>query len=72
MEEKMTFEQANKLLDETVGKLEDESLSLADSMALYAKACELLSYCVGELDAYKGQITDIHKRIVEQWGEEDV
>ncbi len=44
MEEKMTFEQANKLL----------------------------SYCVGELDAYKGQITDIHKRIVEQRGEEDV
>ena len=69
MEEKMTFEQANKKLDETVLRLEDKSLSLADSMALYAQACELLSFCVRELDAYKGKITDIHKRIIETRGE---
>ncbi len=72
MEEKMTFEQANSQLDDTVRKLEDESLSLADSMALYARACELLSYCVKELDAYKGQITDIHEKIIERKGEENV
>ena len=53
MEEKMTFEQANKKLDETVRRLEDKSLSLSESMALYAQACELLSFCVRELDAYK-------------------
>ena len=70
MEEKMTFEQANKRLDETVRRLEDKSLSLSESMELYAQACELLSFCVRELDAYKGQITDIHKRIIEKRDEQ--
>ncbi|MER2079949.1 MAG: exodeoxyribonuclease VII small subunit [Ruminococcus sp.] len=70
MDNKMTFEQANQKLDETVRKLEDKSLSLAESMELYAQACELLRFCVKELDAYKGQITEIHKRIIEKREEE--
>ena len=58
-------------MEETVRKLEDSSLSLNDSMALYAEACELLAFCVRELDGYKGQIMDIHKRIIEKKGEDN-
>jgi len=70
MDKKMTFEQANQALETTVKKLEDPSLSLEESMSLYAEACELLSYCVRALDSYKGQIMDIHKRMIEEKGEE--
>lgn len=64
MDKEMTFEQANNKLAETVKKMEDQSLTLQESVDLYAQACELLAYCVRELDAYKGQITEIHDRMI--------
>ena len=64
MDEKMTFEQANNKLAETVKKMEDESLTLQESVGLYAQACELLAFCVKELESYKGQISEIHERII--------
>ena len=64
MDEKMTFEQANNKLAETVKKMEDQSLSLQESVELYAQACELLAFCVKELESYKGQISEIHERII--------
>ena len=70
MDKKMTFEEANRALEETVSKLENESSSLDESMALYAEACELLAFCVKALDNYKGQIMDIHKRVIEEKEEE--
>ena len=43
---------------------------LKGSMKLYADACDLLAYCVKELDAYKGRITDIHRQKLEKRGGE--
>ena len=71
MDKNMTFEEANRALEETVSKLEDKSISLDESMALYAEACELLAFCVKALEGYKGQIMDIHKRFIEEKSEEE-
>ena len=71
MDKKMTFEEANRALEETVRKLENESASLEESMALYAEACDLLACCVKTLEGYKGQIMDLHKRVIEEKSEEE-
>ena len=71
MDEKMTFEEANWALEETVKKLENDSASIDESMALYAEACELLAFCLKSLEGYKGQITDIRKRLLEEKDEEE-
>lgn len=70
MEEKMTFEQANRRLEETVRQLENKSLTLDESMKLYTKACDLLAFCVTELETYKGKITEIHRQRLEKRGGE--
>lgn len=61
--EKMTFEQANAKLEETVNKMENGNLTLNESMEQYSIACELLAYCMKELDDCKGKIIDINERI---------
>ncbi len=63
MNNKMSFEEANLLLEQSVKKMEDKALTLQESVEEYAKACELLSFCMKELDSYKGQIEDINERI---------
>ncbi len=61
--EKMTFEQANSMLEQTVAKMENGNLTLQESMEEYSKACELLAYCMKELETCKGKIQDINERI---------
>lgn len=63
MSEKMTFEQANSQLEQTVKMMENKGLTLQQSLEYYAKACELLAYCMKELENYKGQIEDVNERI---------
>ena len=63
MSSKMTFEQANKKLEESVSRMENGSLTLQQSVEEYAKACELLAYCMKELETRKGEIVDINERI---------
>ncbi|MEE1318721.1 MAG: exodeoxyribonuclease VII small subunit [Ruminococcus sp.] len=63
MSKKMTFEEANAKLEQTVKNMESKSLTLQESVELYAQACELLSYCMKELENCKGQIEDINERI---------
>ncbi len=60
---KMTFEQANLKLEETVSKMENGNLTLNESMEQYSIACELLAYCMKELETCKGKIMDINERI---------
>ena len=50
----LTFEQANELLENTVSKMESGELTLEQTMEEYAKACELLAYCMKELEHCKG------------------
>ena len=52
MSEKMTFEQANSQLEQTVKMMENKGLTLQQSLEYYAKACELLAYCMKELENY--------------------
>ena len=63
MDETMTIEQANILLEETVGRLENENLPVGESVALYTKACDLIAYCMEQLNDYKGRIEDANQRI---------
>lgn len=63
MSSKMTFEQANKQLEETVEKMENGNLTLQESVKEYAKACELLAFCMNELETCKGEIVEINERI---------
>lgn len=63
MNKKMTFEDANAKLEEIVKNMETKGLTLQESVEQYAKACELLAYCMKELEICKGQIEDINDRI---------
>lgn len=63
MNKKMTFEQANSKLEQTVKNMENNTLTLQESIEQYAQACELLAYCMKELETSKGQIEDINERI---------
>ena len=63
MDKKMTFEQANAKLEEIVKNMENKGLTLQESVEQYAQACELLAYCMKELETCTGQIEDINERI---------
>lgn len=63
MNKKMTFEQANSKLEEIVKNMENNTLTLQESVEQYAQACELLAYCMKELENSKGQIEDINERL---------
>lgn len=63
MNKKMTFEQANAKLEEIVKNMENKGITLQESVEQYAQACELLAYCMKELETCKGQIEDINERI---------
>ena len=63
MNKKMTFEEANAKLEEIVNNMENKSLTLHESVEQYAQACELLAFCMKELESCKGQIEDINERI---------
>ena len=63
MNKKMTFEEANAKLEEIVKNMENKSLTLQESVEQYAQACELLAFCMKELESCKGQIEDINERI---------
>ena len=59
----ITFEQANELLEKSVSKMESGELALEQTMEEYAKACELLAFCMKQLEPCKGKIIDINERI---------
>ncbi len=63
MNKKMTFEEANAKLEEIVNNMENKSLTLQESVEQYAQACELLAFCMKELESCKGKIEDINERI---------
>ena len=63
MNKKMTFEEANAKLEEIVKDMENKGLTLQESVEQYAQSCELLAFCMKELESCKGQIEDINERI---------
>lgn len=66
MDKPMTIEQANEMLENTIRQLEDKAMPLEESVALYSKACELMAYCMEQLNSFKGRIEDASKRLSQQ------
>lgn len=63
MSKELTFEKANKELEEIVAKMEKGDIPLDECMKLYEQAYKLLTYCTEKLENCKGQIVDINERI---------
>ncbi len=63
MNKELSFEQANKQLEEIVSKMEKPDVPLDDMMKLYEEAYKLLVYCTKKLEDSRGQILDINARI---------
>lgn len=63
MSKELTFEKANKQLEEIVSKMEKGDIELDECMKLYEEAYKLLTYCTNKLEECKGQIIDINDRI---------
>lgn len=70
MDEKMTLEQANALLDQAIHQLENDALPMSESVQIYARACELMAYCMQELDAYRGKINDANEKLAQYMTED--
>lgn len=56
---KMTYEQAEKRLEEIVSRLEEGSISLEESMNLYEEGIKLSEFCMQQLKNAKQKIIDI-------------
>lgn len=61
--EKLSFEQADALLSESVKRLEEGNMSLEESVDEYMRASELLARCYTELQQSKGKIEDVNEKI---------
>lgn len=60
---KMTFDEAYKALEETVREMETPGIQFKDSLRLYEQACKLVVYCQRKLADAKGQVTEINERV---------
>ena len=63
MENELTFESAEKQLQEIALKLEDENLPFSEAQKLYEKGSELVKISLSSLDEVKGKITIIKKEL---------
>ena len=61
MSDKPTFEQAQKELDEIVGRLERGEVPIDDAIVLWRRGEELYKSCVALLDAAEGRITELSR-----------
>ena len=58
---KITYEQAEKRLEEIVSKFEEGSISLEESMKLYEEGIKLSEFCMQKLNDAKQKIIDINE-----------
>jgi len=70
MESNMTLEQAYDMLEEAVKRLENEALPMEESVALYARAGELMSFCMEQLNGYNRKIEETDRRLAQYFTEE--
>lgn len=61
MEQNLTYESAEKELNEIISKLENEKVSLSDANKLYERGAELVKFSLNQLEEVKGKITIIKK-----------
>ena len=63
MEEKLSYEQANKELEEIVAKLENGNLPMNEAVKLFERGQELIKLCFTQLDTAKGKLTVIKEEL---------
>lgn len=56
LQQEYTLEQMFEMLDDTVGKMETEDLSLEETFQLYHKGMELLKNCNDKIDQVEKKI----------------
>lgn len=57
----LTYEQAISRLEEIVGILEKNEVSLDEALALFEEGTKLASFCADKLKNAKAKITEINK-----------
>ncbi len=59
----MTFEEAQKELEQIVHQLETGQADLDDAIKLWERGEELYRLCVGKLDSAEGKIEELARRV---------
>ena len=59
----MTFEDAQKELEEIVRRLETGEAPLDEAIALWERGEELYRFCVERLDTAQGKVEELAKRV---------
>ncbi len=54
--EQLTLEEAFERLEQTIGKMEDPQMSLADSFESYKAGMELVKYCNEQIDRIEKEV----------------
>lgn len=54
--EQLTLEEAFERLEQTIGKMEDPLMSLADSFESYKAGMELVKYCNEQIDRIEKEV----------------
>lgn len=63
MENKISYEEASKQLQEIIDKIENGQLPLDEALKLFEKGQELIKICYSSLDQAKGKLTEIKETI---------
>jgi exodeoxyribonuclease VII small subunit len=59
----MTFEEAQKELEQIVERLERGDAALDEALRLWQRGEELYRFCADQLDAAEGKIEELAKRV---------
>lgn len=66
--EDLSFEEALEQLEQIVQKLENEEVSLEESVNLYERGMELSKYCTNTLENAEQRIEKVNERLNEEEG----
>jgi exodeoxyribonuclease VII small subunit len=58
----VTFEDAQRELEQIVDRLERGEVALDEAIALWQRGEELYRFCVGKLDAAQGEVEELARR----------
>jgi exodeoxyribonuclease VII small subunit len=61
----VTFEEAERELNQIVERLESGNVPLEDALALWERGEELYRLCLAQLDAAQGKVEELAKRVEE-------
>lgn len=65
MSSELSFEAAQKELEQIVERLERGQAPLDEALALWERGEELYKHCLGKLDAAHGRIDELARRVEE-------